>query len=194
MFISISIFLGVISYSILQIFNLIFSCYDYEVLKTFEIISSDGSSYNYETSTGIPYFEVISASFFGVVLAYLFAAMDTYLLVNKIGIFLKLSVKETDETLYASYLSKKEIDWVYIRDLKNNLTYLGKIFSLAEKENIKELVLEEATVYSYPDSIKLYEVPSLYLSFNSDQIIIEQAKLKQYDKENDISEDPSAIN
>ena len=169
MFIAISIFLGILSYTALQIVT---SCCGNEDIKTFEIISYDPEK---NEEWGIPYMEVLYSSLLGIIIAFLLSYLDSKNLINRLGIFLKFTTKDSDETLYASYLSKKEVDWVYVRDIKNGLTYLGKIFSLAEKENAKEIVLEEVSVYSYPESEKLYEVKSVYLNFNNEGIIIEQA-------------------
>lgn len=171
MFISISIFLGILCYTCLQ---LVCSVCGKEDLKTFEIISFETTENG--TPWGIPYMEVLYASFFGVLLAYIFSFIDTNNFINRIGIYLKCTTKSSDEMLYSIYLSKKEIDWVYIRDIKNSLTYWGKVFSISEKENSKEIVLEDVTVFTYPDSVKLYEVPSIYLNFGNENVIIEQAQ------------------
>ena len=52
----------------------------------------------------------------------------------------------------------------------------------SENNKFKEIVLEEVTVYNYPNSEKLYDVESIYLCFSKDNIIIESAKLKENGK------------
>lgn len=172
MFISISIFLGVLSYLFLQLLdvlccwvgNLSENKHKYESLQVFKSLSE----------TDIPYKEVIFASIFGIVIAYLLAWMDTKNLINRIGIQLKVTEKESDETLYLNYLSKKEIDVVYIRDAKNNLTYVGKVFSFSERENTKEIVLEDVIVYFYDSNEEAFKSSSLYLTLG-EGMTVEQA-------------------
>lgn len=177
MFISISIFLGVLSYTALALFNSIFSCYEYETLKTFEIISADNSSFDYRNESKIPYKEIVFASIFGIIIAYVFTYIDNTKIINKVAIRLKISNKLNDENLYSVYLAESTIEWVYVRDIKNSLTYSGNVQLFSDKEGIKELVLREVSVFSYPDSELLYNVSSVYLSFNNENVIIEQANL-----------------
>lgn len=172
MFISIAIFLGVLSYLGLQLItiatcgirNICGSNGSYESLETFKSISG----------ADIEYKEVLMASLLSVVIAFVLARMDTKNIINRLGIKFNVTKKETDETLYVAYLSKKEVDVVYIRDPKNNLTYFGKLFSFSEKENVKEIVLEDVTVYLYNEGTELYKIPSIYMTLNED-VTIEQA-------------------
>jgi len=177
MFISVTIFLGALSYLGLQTLSTIVCfirnlCNDseeeYKSLETFKSISN----------TEISYFEVFFASFISIFIAAILAKMDTKNFINRAGIYLKITKKETDETLFVTYVSKKEIDVVYIRDSKNNLTYFGKIFSFSEKESVKQIVLEDVTVYLYNQGTELYKTPSIYLTLNED-VTIEQANILQ---------------
>ena len=83
--------------------------------------------------------------------------------------------KVNDENLFSIFLGDKNISWIYIRDIKNSLTYRVWIYSFSESEEGKEIVLKDVTVYSYPATIELYEVKSIYLNFGHEHIIIEQA-------------------
>lgn len=166
MFIAISILLGTLSYLALQIFCFKIDCFGYESLKTFELLSKD---------TAIPYKEVFGASIFGVIIAYLFTFIDSYNVVNNIAIKIRASKKVNDENLFSIFLGNKDITWVYIRDIKNSLTYRGWIYSFSENEEGKEIVLKEVTVYTYPETVKLYDIASIYLNFGHENMIIEQA-------------------
>ena len=168
MFIAISIFLGVLSYGILQILNYITSYFrheNYELIDTFKALTSNGQ---------IPFEDVFYSSLLGIILAFLLGLLDHKNIINRIGRFLNLTSKASDESLFMQYLSQKDLDVIYVRDIKNNLTYFGRIFSFAEKENVKELVLEDVTVYLYDQNIILYTLPSVYLVLN-DGITIDQA-------------------
>ena len=166
MFISISILMGTLSYLALQIFCFCFDCFDYENLKTFELLSTDST---------IPYKEVIGASLFAIFIAYFFTFIDSYNVINNIARLIGASNKVNDENLFNIFLSRKDITWVYIRDIKNSLTYRGWILSFSENEDGKEIVLNDVTVYNYPETVKLYDLPSIYLNFGKENLIIEQA-------------------
>lgn len=166
MFIAISILLGTLSYLLLQSFCFFVNVYGYERLKTFELLASD---------TAIPYKEVFGASVFGIIIAYLFTFIDSYNVINNIAIKIRASKKVNDENLFSIFLGDKDISWVYIRDIRNSLTYKGWIYSFSENEESKEIVLREVTVYTYPETIKLYDLPSIYLNFGKENLIIEQA-------------------
>lgn len=169
-----SILLGFIAYVALQIINLCLcyignfcgGSYVY-TLEIFKSISKDS----------IPYDEVIYATFLGIVIAYILAYLDSNNIINRLAIKIGASSKWNDDNLYTIYLNNKETDWIYVRDIKNNLTYVGLVSIFAEREEQKEIVLNEVTVYSYPESIFLYNVPSIYLNFHNENIIIEQANI-----------------
>ena len=64
-------------------------------------------------------------------------------------------------------------NYVYVRYIKHNLTYLGNVLSFSETDEFKELVLSNVSVYSYDKSELLYEVGEIYLSLSKDDLIIE---------------------
>lgn len=71
------------------------------------------------------------------------------------------------------FLSLDDVQDVYIRDIRNNLTYHGVLVSYAETIETKEVVLRDAHVYRYQDSEFLYQIDHLYLSVSNDHVIIE---------------------
>jgi len=166
MFIAISILLGMLSYLALQVVCFYVDFLGYEKLKTFELLSTD---------TSIPYKEVFGASIFGIFIAYLFTFIDSYNIVNNIAIKIRASKKINDENLFSIFLGDKNVSWIYIRDIKNKLTYRGWVYSFSENEDGKEIVLNDVTVYNYPQAVKLYDLPSIYLNFGKENIIIEKA-------------------
>jgi hypothetical protein len=86
---------------------------------------------------------------------------------------LHISDKYGDENLFSYFLNAPEISWLYVRDPKNNLSYLGLRDSFSETDRIRELVLTNVKVYRYNDSKFLYEMPALYLSYEIGDMIIE---------------------
>jgi len=53
------------------------------------------------------------------------------------------------------------------------LTYHGVVAAFSETDEIKEIVLNDVTVYQYDTSDKLYDIERIYLSKPKDSLIIE---------------------
>ncbi|WP_136467324.1 hypothetical protein [Flagellimonas onchidii] len=141
----------------------------YEKIETFAKLSNSNS---------IPYSEVIWASIISILLGFIISKIDHSKLINNLARKLNISNKYGDENLYSYFLNSPDINWVYLRDIENSLTYLGTVESFSETTEHKEIVLGQVTVYSYPKSKELYEIDRIYLVYPKDKLIIEQAKLK----------------
>jgi hypothetical protein len=72
-------------------------------------------------------------------------------------------------------MNSKEVNWVYVRDKENGLTYEGFVVSFSENAAAHEIVLSDVKVYRYEDSVELYSVPSIYLSGTIGKFVIETA-------------------
>lgn len=94
-------------------------------------------------------------------------------MLNKFSNKFKISTKYGDENLYSHFLNANEIDDIYLRDIKNNLVYHGVVSFFSEKENFKEIVLNDVSVYRYEDSEHLYDIERVYLSLKTDDLVIE---------------------
>lgn len=178
MFSVIAILLGMMCYLVVQLLyflgigivnKLSRAEYSYKTLDTFSKITD---------STIIPYIEVLSACIISLPLGLFITYCDSKKMLNKLANWLNVSNKYGHENLFTYFLNSPEIEWVYIRDINNGLTYLGNIRMLSETENLKEIVLENVTVYNYPDSEELYSIHRVYLSLSLNNIIVEQAKIK----------------
>jgi hypothetical protein len=164
--------LGVMSYLALQLsWNLIVllrcnKTYNFESLEIWKTLAD---------TKIIPYKEITLASLFAFVLGYFSSFLDKYKIINNIGRRFKVSNKYGDENLFSFFLNSNDIKYVYVRQIKNNLTYHGYVESYSENESISEIALVDVKVYSYLDSDLLYEVDRIYISLNKSEIIIEQA-------------------
>ena len=117
--------------------------------------------------------EVVYAAILSLPTAFFASFLINYKVFNKFAQGLKVSSKYGDENLYSYYLNAKEIDWVYVRDIENNLTYQGRIESYAENDHMQEMVLYDVTVFRYQDSVQLYSVPTIYLTKEMGKFIVE---------------------
>lgn len=176
--------LGVFSYALLQtIFYAIDICcagttkgIEWTHLKVWDV-STNGK-------TKIPALEVVFASILSLPVSF-FAA----LLINRkvffiIGAWFKVTSKYGDENLFSYYLNAKEIDWIYVRDFENQLTYQGRVVSYSENEQMQEVVLSDVTVFRYSDSAELYSLPTIYLSKQVGQFAIEAVPRELLGEEN----------
>jgi hypothetical protein len=117
--------------------------------------------------------EVFWATILAPVVAGLAAWTVNYKFVNKIAKWLRLSDKYGDENLYSYFLNSQDVDWIYVRDIQNKLTYQGRVVSFSENSSMQEILLSDVTVYSYETSDEFYSVPFLYLAKTGGTFIIE---------------------
>lgn len=182
-----SFVLGVTCYISLQGFgfglDFIFSKYfslkevPWSQLKVWNFIS-DGN-------TDLKALEVFQATTLAIPIAYFASWVVNFKIFNKISQKLRISNKYGDENLFTFYLNAKEVDWVYVRDIGNNLTYQGQVISYSENDSIQEIVLSNVTVFSYKESEEYYSVPSLYLCKNMGSFIIETIPSELLEAENE---------
>lgn len=182
-----SFVLGVTCYIFLQWFGYVldFIFSKYFCLK--EVIWSHLKVWNFisDGNTNLKALEVFQATTLAIPIAYFASWVVNFKIFNKISQKLRISNKYGDENLFSFYLNAKEIDWVYVRDIGNNLTYQGQVVSYSENDSIQEIVLSNVTVYSYKDSEEYYSVPSLYLCKNMGSFIIETISPELLEAENE---------
>jgi len=170
--------LGLISYTFLQI---IF--YAIDIIKSFSFNVSSWSHlavWNRAVSDAfmIPHKEVVLATLLSIPVAFFASFLINYKVFNKLANKFNISSKFGDENLYSYYLNTDEMDWVYVRDIENNLTYQGRVNSYSENDRMQELVLYEVTVFRYEDSAQLYSIPAVYLTKENGKFIIESIPKK----------------
>jgi len=176
-FVLYSVLFGIFSYLTLQIIINGINLFKYNYLPELTLWNSlnDPSS--------VPYREVIFASIISIVLAFMATMIENRKVINRVAGFLGISGKFGDENLYSMFLNSKDVEYVYLRDIKNQLTYHGWVKSFSENDNISEIRLCDVAIYNYSDSEFLYEVGEVYLSLNKQEIIIELAKLEHNGQE-----------
>ncbi len=133
--------------------------------------------------------EVLLACFASPLVAVIAALAINRKLLTKYARRLNISSKYGDENLFSFYLNSKEVDWVYLRDPENGLTYEGRVVSYCENDVMQEIVLSDVRVYSYEDSTLLYEVPSVYLAKPVATFVIESVPSQYLEKTNGKEED-----
>jgi RsiW-degrading membrane proteinase PrsW (M82 family) len=171
-----SIILGIFSYLTLQLVEN-FLVFIHNLFGSQAILYTNLIIWNtLEDSKTIPYKEVIFSAICGIFIGGIGTLFENYRVINKIGKKLRLTNKYGHENLFSYFLNSKETGYVYLRNFKNDLTYLGYIKSFCETENTSEIVLGDVSVYTCESSDLLYEIEEIYLSFPKTEIIIEKAK------------------
>ena len=70
-------------------------------------------------------------------------------------------------------MNSGDIEWIVLRDRSNNLAYKGFVRAFSSAENPRELVLGDVTVYTNDSGDMLYDVKTVYLSFEKQNVAIE---------------------
>lgn len=199
-FILYSVFLGVITYLTQQVFYY-FKSFAITVVSSLHTInpvnfSSAWSNYRPENiklwgalfniNTTIDPTDVAVSCMWGAIVGLLVSWINQHKLFFRFAKFLKLSKKYGDESLYTFFLNAKEVEWVWVRDKKKGFTYQGAVESFSETERTREIALRDVTVYTYDNSEFCYDIPRCYLSFQTNDVVIEipetLKKEEEYDK------------
>jgi hypothetical protein len=171
-FILSAIILGGISFGLQQILywtiQLFWLCDENFSFKSLKIWSSI-----FEEKSDLNPIEIVFCLPISIIIGYLISFVIQRRFLFKIAKKLKVTRKYGDDNLYYYFLSKDEVDWVYIRDKINGFTYRGQVSSFSEDEINKEIVLYNVTVYDYERSDELYTLDKVYLKFNARDVIIE---------------------
>jgi len=125
----------------------------------------------------LPFVEIGNASIAGIILGLISSAIDHYKVINRLAIWLRISNKYGDINLYSHFLNSLNMDPVYFRDLKSNLTYHGMVELFSENDEIREIVLTNVRVYynegKSEEIMEIYKLNYVYLSRLKDDILIE---------------------
>lgn len=171
-FVSASI-LGVLSFAFLQILywasqlltDINFSCEDFKSLQTWSAILQKNSEINPS--------EIVFCIPVSVIVGFFISYLIQHKILYRVAWKYNVSSKYGDDSLYYHYLNKNEVDWVYVRDKTNGLTYRGQVNSFSEDSSNKEILLNNVTVYDYVTSKELYSLKSIYIQFHNRDVSIE---------------------
>lgn len=173
-----SIIMGIFAYLLLQGVRDI-STFAYNIFAGKKITAEPLQIWgSLSDSKSIPYGEVFWGSLLGIVVGGIATAFYFYKCFNRASKWLKLSNKYGDENLYSYFLNAQNTRIVYVRSVKNNITYYGFVKAFSETDNISELVMTDVSVYDYQATKLYYEVDQIYLSFVKTEVIIELANTK----------------
>ncbi len=119
--------------------------------------------------------EILCASLTAIPLGFIISAAIQYKVINKIANRLKVSSKYGDDNLFYHFLNLNEVQWLWVRDKDEDITYEGLLQYYNETDSLREIVLSEVKVFRSSDSEFIREAPYIYLTFSPDRFIIELA-------------------
>ncbi len=162
---------SIISLTVLSVPNYILSglILDQSPFKLLELFLSNPKE--------IPWIGLITATLTSAALPFLYASINKYKIINKIGQKIKATNRFGDEDLWEFFQNGKakteQNKWLFIRDLRVNLCYYGWIEHFSESNQDRELIISDVTVYDNINGTELYATKSLYICRNKFEITIE---------------------
>lgn len=129
-----------------------------------------------DSNTSFSFKEIALVSGIAVIVACVVAVMSRFKLLNRVARRIGITKKFGELDVWGYMLNTKEVEWVTVRDHKNDLIYDGWVQAFSDDSKDAELLLRDVSVYknsSVGDAEKLYQVGAVYLSRNRDSISIE---------------------
>jgi len=180
-----ALLLGVLTYSLLQLlvygWNILVYAWNAGSAQQSQVIAWTTLTIWNLTRNGnsaISALEIVAAVVLAIPVSFIVSACVCHKVICTVGNWMHVTSKYGDENLYSYFMNRKENEWIYVRDKENNLTYEGRAGWYSEREQVHELVLHDVIVYRYEDSVRLYSVPTVYLSREIGKLIIETVPLE----------------
>lgn len=176
-----SFLLGIVSYLIYALIVCLF--WSSEQLNDLVSINTMFTEGDFE---GIQIVEIVKVSIVSIVLGLVLVVFSTYklhfYLLQKCGITRKFG--EQDVWGYF-FNSSDNIDWVTVRDRKNNLIYTGFVRAFSDNATDAELLMEQVSVYENISGKLIYNVDVQYVSLEKGNISIEVNPNDTFDTNSD---------
>jgi len=109
----------------------------------------------------------------GVLLGLLLAYGANHSWLHRLAHRLRVSRKFADNDVWGYLMNSGMVGWIVVRDHSKNLMYQGYVATFSATEDPRELILRDATVFENSTGTKLYDVSSLYLSFEKKDVVVE---------------------
>jgi hypothetical protein len=117
--------------------------------------------------------EIFFLIFIALFLGFFLSAIETkkvlYKIVKKIGI----TTHYGDDDVWTFICNSPDIEWIYVRDLKYDLVYFGRLEQYSDPGELREILLSEVSVYKNKSGKYCYDTPKLYISRLPEEISIE---------------------
>jgi len=103
---------------------------------------------------------------------------------NRFAKGIRVSDKFGDLDVWARTFNSSDAVWVVVRDLDHDLAYDGWVNAFSDTYDTNELLLRDVKVYQSSSAQLLYELDSVYLTREKDELTIEVRKNNAGEKAN----------
>lgn len=117
--------------------------------------------------------EIIYVTICSIIIALTITVLAKYKVINRIARKCQLTNKFGELDVWGYFMNIKEIEWATVRDHPNDLIFDGWIQAFSDDSKHAEVLLRDVSVYKNSTGEKLYQVGSIYLSRNRQDISIE---------------------
>jgi hypothetical protein len=121
----------------------------------------------------VSYWEVLFVCFTSVILGVFLTIESTYKYGHKVCQKLRISKKFGELDLWGYALNSPEVEWVTVRDLREDLIYDGWLSAFSDDGADAELLLRDVSVFRNSTAQHLYDVGALYVSRDRGTITLE---------------------
>lgn len=127
----------------------------------------------------IDFNEILSVSCFAILLGLGATVLDTYKVLHRISLFLRITKKhgELDTFSYLMNSNLRKNVWIIIRDMQDNRAYYGWLHAYSAGHEKNELFLVDVIVYENSRGIQIMQTPSIYPSKPKENYVIEFPEL-----------------
>lgn len=108
--------------------------------------------------------DLIFSTTIAIIVAFGFAAIYKYKLLSRIGRKIRVTARYGDEDVWEYFFHSPDVDWIFVRDYKNNLVYFGSLNAFSESNQKRELILTDVEVFTNDTCEELYKVRTVYLN------------------------------
>jgi hypothetical protein len=136
-------------------------------------VGSENIDAIYNEDSQIDWPELYVAVLISVFVALLVAWIHNRKLINRIGRWIGITKSFGDDDVWEYIHNSPDIDWVYLRDKRQDLTYYGQISSYSDSYQPREIVMSNVVAYDNTTGEELYAVDGVYLSRATEEITIE---------------------
>jgi len=128
--------------------------------------------------TEINFGEIAIVAALSIPIGLLFAFLINYKILFRIANFLKVTKKFGDIDVWSYIMNSKNVEWIVVRDIENDLMYEGWVEAFSDSTETDELFLSDVIVFENSTGDELYKTPALYLPKKRENLIMEFPSLE----------------
>ena len=174
-----SIILGIFVFFVLEVSLLAFNLFVSIINGSFSIGKFPNLNvwqYLYNSKTEIDITELFWSYILAIPIGIFFSLIITRNYFFRFLQKLNLTEKIGNEDVWFDFLSKKEIEWAWIKDFDNDLAYYGCINNYSVPNSKREIMLNNVLVYKLSTFDQLNELESIYIELGNSRFTIEIQK------------------